>query len=153
MSNDNDTPRSTTCSRCGIRYSTEHTCPEFPEYHGKWEWDAEHYDEIAVRIYQGGGCTVWFRKLHSSGPTGWHKLVPHPDGSPRDHWLCDDQEFFAAYVRAAEATAVPVGESPFADQELYDELRERSSQNKAILELHMNRMRERYGEAAGGDDA
>lgn len=144
--------RSTVCSSCGLRYSGEHECPPEPRYHGKWEWNAEHYDEIAVRIYQGGGITTWFRKLHSSGPTRWHKLVPHPDGSPREHWLCDDQGFFAAYVRSAEATAVPVGESPFSDQELYDELRERSSQNRAILQLHMDRMRDRYGEAVGDGD-
>jgi hypothetical protein len=66
--------------------------------------------------------------------------------------LCDNQEFFAAYIRAIEATAVPVGESPFADQELYDEIRERSSQNQAILRLHMDRMRDRYGETVGVGD-
>lgn len=143
------TARSFRCSACGLRHDGDHECPESPQYHGKWEWDAEHYDEIAVRIYQGGGCTMWFRKLHSSGPTSWHKLVPHPDGSPRNHWLCDDQEFFAAYIRATEATAVPVGESPFADQELYDELRQRQGQSRAILELHRDRMLDRYDEAAG----
>ena len=144
-----ETARSSRCSACGLRYTGDHECPPEPQHHGKWEWDAEHYDEIAVRIHQGGGCTMWFRKLHSSGPTSWHKIVPHPDGSPRDHWLCDDQEFFAAYIRAVEATAVPVGESPFADQELYDELRKRSSRNQAILQMHMGRMRDRYGEAVG----
>ena len=30
-----------------------------------------------------------------------------------------------SYIRAVEASAVPVGESPFADQELYDDLRDR----------------------------
>jgi len=120
-----------------------------PQHHGQWEWDAEHYDEIAVRISQGGGIIMWFRKLHSSGPTSWHKIVPHPDGSPRNHWLCDDQEFFAAYVRAVDATAVPVGDSPFADQDLYDELRARSKQNRVILGRHMDRVRDRYGEAVG----
>lgn len=150
-----ETARSSRCSACGLRHTGDHECPPEPRHHGDWEWDAEHCDEIAVRINQGGGMTMWFRKLNSTGPTGWHKLVPHADGSPRDHWLCDDQEFFAAYIRALEATAVPVGESPFADQELYDELRERNSQNHAILELHMNRMRDKYGEAVGdgGQDA
>lgn len=154
-SEDREPPRSHRCSACGLRYTGDHECPPEPRHHGKWEWDAEHYDEIAVRIYQGGGCTMWFRRLNATGPTNWHKIVPHPDGSPRNHWLCENDEFFAAYIRAIEATAVPVGESPFADQDLYDELRERSSQNRAILELHMNRMRDRYGEAVGdgGDDA
>ena len=95
------------------------------EHNGKWEWDAEHYDETALRTYQDDGSTKWFRKLNSSGPTSWHKIVPHPDGLVLYHWLCDFQEFFAAYTRAVEASAVPVGESPFADQELYDDLRDR----------------------------
>ena len=95
------------------------------EHCGKWEWDASRFDEIAVRIYQDGGSTKWFRNLHSSGSTSWHKIVLHPDGSALYHWLCDNQEFFAAYVRAVEASAVSVGESPFADQELYDDLRDR----------------------------
>jgi len=137
-----DAARSSRCSACGIRHTGDHECPDSPEYHGKWEWNAEHYDEIAVRIDQGGGCLMWFRKLHSSGPTGWHKLVPHPDGSPRDHWLCEDSEFFAAYNRAVGAKAVPVGESPFADQEPYDELAERSSQTRAIINTHLSRLGE-----------
>lgn len=145
-------PESCRCDRCGLRYTGQHECPPEPEYHGEWQWDATRFSEIVVRIWQGGGSTMWFRKLNSTGPTQWHKIVPHPDGSPRDHWLCDNQEFFAAYIRAIEAAAVPVGESPFADQELYDEIRERSSQNQAILQLHMDRMRDRYGEAAGDGD-
>jgi len=136
------TARSYRCSACGLRHTGEHECPESPEYHGKWEWNADHYDEIAVRVDQGGGCISWFRKLHTSGPTRWHKIVPHPDGSPRDHWLCQDDEFFAAYIRAVDAKAVPVGESPFADQELYDELAKKNGQTRAIIQTHMNRLGE-----------
>jgi len=138
------TARSSRCSGCGLRYTGDHECPKEPEYHGKWEWDAEHYDEIAVRIDQGGGCIMWFRKLKSAGRTRWHKIVPHPDGSPRDHWLCERDELFSAWMRSVSSKAVPVGESPFADQELYDELAERSNQTRAIINDHLNRTGEEY---------
>lgn len=135
--------RSFRCSACGLRHTGDHECPESPQYHGKWEWDAEHYDEIAVRIDQGGGVITWYRKLSSSGRNRWHKLVPHPDGSPRDHWLTERDSVFADWMRSVSATAVPVGESPFADQELYDELADRNGQTRAIINQHLNRMRER----------
>lgn len=108
----------------------------------EWEYDASHYSEIAVRLDLGGGATSWYRKLHSSGRRRWHKIVIHPDGSPEEHWLTERDHLMTDWLQSVDARAVPVDDSPFADQELYDELAERSSQKRAIIDQHRQRLRE-----------
>jgi hypothetical protein len=115
-----------------------------------WNWDASHYDDIAVRLNLGGGAIHWYRKLHSSGRKRWHKIVVHPDGSPEEHWLTERDHLFVEWMRSVDAKAIPVGEGSFADQELYDELAERSEQNRAIIKQHRDRLRE---EAAEEDES
>lgn len=107
-----------------------------------YQWDASHYDDVAVRLDLGGGVVSWYRRLHSSGRRRWHKVVPHLDGSTRDHWLTERQHVFADWVRSAVAKAVPVEDSPFSDQALYDELQERSETERAIIDQHLARKRE-----------
>jgi len=114
---------------------------------GGYEWDASHYADIAVYLHQGGGVESWYRRLHTSGRRRWHKLVPHPDGSVRDHWLVERDHVFTDWFRAASAKAVPVSESPFADQALYDELRERDDQTRTAIELHLDKIRAEAEEA------
>lgn len=118
----------------------------------EWDWNASHYDEIAVRLNLGGGAISWYRKLHSSGRRRWHKIVVHPDGSPREHWLTESDHLFIDWQQAVDARAVPVDDSPFADQDLYDELAERSAQTRAILEWHRNHVREQAAAADGDSD-
>lgn len=146
-------PRSSRCSACGLRTDGDHTCPESPTYHGQWDWDAEHYDEMVVRINQGGGAITWYRKLKSSGRSRWHKLVPHPDGSPRDHWLTERDSVFMDWMQSTSAHVVPLGESPFADQQLYDELAERNGRTRAIINQHRHRMLEDAGSEGADADA
>lgn len=107
-----------------------------------YQWDASHYDDVAFRVDCGGGCVSWYRKLKTSGSARWHKVVTHHDGSVRAHWLTDREHVFTDVFRSVALRAVPVPDSPFRDQKLYDELQERGDREQLLIEQHLERIRE-----------